>query len=66
MNGLTNAELNEIVFTVDQDEIQTEFGVKKMIEMIDEYFKPKAFLKWAQTHREWKSCEKLVGVQKEE
>ena len=57
-NGITNAELNEVVITMDRDEAQTESGITKIIDMLDEYLTPNPFLKLAQTYRQWKRCEK--------
>ena len=48
-NGITNAELNEVVITMDRDEAQTESGITKIIDMLDEYLTPNPFLNLVQT-----------------
>ena len=49
MNVITNAELNEVVITMERDEAQTKFGITKTFDMLDRYLNPHPFLKCAQT-----------------
>ena len=58
MNGIISAGLNKIVFTMDRDETQTESGITKLIDMLDEYLTPNPFLKLEQTYRQCKTREK--------
>ena len=57
MNGIANAELNEVVITMNRDEAHTEDGITKIVDMLDEYLTPNPFLKLAQTYRQWKRFE---------
>ena len=56
MNGLNNAELNEIVITKDRDKTQTELAQQKFFELSKGYLTSNPFLKLAMTHNQSKGC----------
>ena len=58
INGLTNAELIEVVIRRDRDEAHTKAGITKIIDMLDEYLTLNPFLKLAQPYRQRKRYEK--------
>ena len=62
INGLTNAELNEVVITMDRDEAPTESGITKIIDMLDEYLTLNPFLELNQTYRQSKGCQKGLEI----
>ena len=44
---------------MDRDETQTESGITKLIDMLDEYLTPNPFLNLEQTYRQCKTREKI-------
>ena len=58
-DGTTDAEPSEVVITTNRDEPQTEFEIRKIIDLLDEYLTLHLYLNWRKITDNGKDAEEV-------